>query len=295
MGSRTTWLVTLLVLFLLSVGAAVPLTAKLITVRNSWTKKYLGLSTQSQKAREDLARVTSERNLAVNELSFYATEWNNVWPEVNSQISNPGSGTMTIDAGSALGLRERQRLYGFELTADGQSIYRGDFIVQRVSETQAILAPFWRLRPGEVQTWQPGRWRWRALIPSGWQTRYDDLEAQLVKLDELFADRQHQLKVQDRLVADGEAAVARREAEMLGGADLPKDKTFPVEESQGLVSALEVLEDQRNNELIEVDRLRRTLLEMKQSQQNIIDEIRALSRRLPGATPAPEAEVSSVR
>ena len=177
---------------------------------------------------------------------------------------------------------------------DGTFIYRGDFVATTVREGQSILQPNWRIRPGDTEGWQGGTWRWRTFLPSAYPNQFDEYEQALLQKDELLADRQQTLDIQKQLIQSATDQLKQREAELVGGPQLPQEETLDLEFRQGLTAALEELEETRNGELISVDRLRRSVRDLRRKIEAVQEENRELVRQLPQPAP-PVTEVRASR
>jgi len=284
LGKVGVWLVVI------AAAASTLLTAKLIQVRNSWTKR----SVENQKTMQTLRPKIAELKDQVAQLEaeyFRAKElWGYAWNNVPTQVLRPTEGVLTINIGTNNGVREKQYLYGFELLPDGTSVYRGDFTVVTARDVQAQVQPNWRVRPEDVQTWQPAaNWRWRNLIPPGSQPTYDQQILAIAKSDDLLTLRREKLAAEVAAEAKAQEALKLRESELIGGDELSKDPAEAVENREGLVAAVEQVEEERNDVLRQVDELRRRL----RSVQQKIDEQRALNLELAGQLPQPATTVGA--
>lgn len=284
LGKVGVWLVVI------AAAASTLLTAKLIQVRNSWTKR----SVENQKTMQTLRPKIAELKDQVAQLEaeyFRAKElWGYAWNNVPTQVLRPTEGVLTINIGTNNGVREKQYLYGFELLPDGTSVYRGDFTVVTARDVQAQVQPNWRVRPEDVQTWQPAaNWRWRNLIPPGSQPTYDQQILAIAKSDDLLTLRREKLAAEVTAEAKAQEALKLRESELVGGEELSKDPAEAVENREGLVAAVVQVEEERNDVLRQVDELRRRLRLVQQK----IEEQRALNLELAGQLPQPATTVGA--
>lgn len=276
--------------FLVVIAAAVGavFSAKLIQTRNSWTRKTQTFAKQyadARKQRDEGQRLVQQR---VHDRDFLLREWGATAPSVTTQVSAPAEGKLSIEFGSNQGVRDQQLLYGFELKADGTSTYRGSFVVTSVAADRSTLTPSWRVRPDDVATWQPGRWRWRTMIPSGYSDRFADQAAAFTRGDELLADRQANLAIQQRLIAENQGKLNRRKAELVGGEDLPQDEGLSPEFRLGLVATLEQVEEERNGVLLQIDALRRQL----RGARDAVNALQEGNLELVKKLPQPAAAIS---
>src|SRR5689334_13699760 len=131
LGKVGVWLVVF------AAAASTILTAKLVQVRNSWTKKSYTLQTQYQTLQPKLASLTEEVTRLEAD-KFRAQElWGYYWKDVPTQVQRAADGVLAIGIGTNHGIREKQVLYGFEIQPNGAPIYRGDFTVVTARDVQA--------------------------------------------------------------------------------------------------------------------------------------------------------------
>jgi hypothetical protein len=284
-GKASAWLLVPLVLL------AMVFTAKLVKVRNSWTKKI----EDSKKAYNDVAPKVVEAQALLDQAKGDWHRQTVTWGSITSSpergyfpffvaptnVSNAAAGTLTVALGSQQGIQQNLWLHGFEVRPDGTSVYRGDFVATTVREGESLMQPNWRIRPGDTAGWQGGNWRWRVMLPSAYPNRFEDLEQTLVRRDERHAERQQTLAGQQKLIAGATEQLKLREAELVGGPELPMDETLDAEFRDGLTATLETLEEERNGELVQIDRLRRSVRELSRRIQAVQSRNRALVEQLP--------------
>ena len=283
MGKVAVWLVVL------AAAASTILTAKLIQVRNSWTKKATDYQTQYEKLQPKIAEQTEQ--VARLQADYFRARdlWGVYWKDVPTQIRQPAQGILVIDIGMNHGVRPKDYLYGFEVMPDGTSVYRGDFTVDVAQDVQSQLVPNWVVRPDDVETWQQGNWRWRNMIPPGNQPVFDRLTQAIAREYDALADRQARLKAETELEMQAIAQLKQREAELIGGDQLSKDPESSIEYREGLVAAVEETEETRNQVLRKVDELRRRL----RSVQHDVDERQAQNLELTRKLPQPPTAVGA--
>lgn len=286
LGKVGVWLVVLA-----AAGSSI-LTAKLIQVRNSWTKKAYALHTGYQTLQPKLV-VLAEEVTRLEAEKFRAQElWGNYWKDVPTQVQRAAEGVLAVGIGTNHGIREKQVLYGFEILPNGSPVYRGDFTVVTARDVQAQMQPNWRVRPDDVQTWQPNaNWRWRNMIPSGYQPIYDQQILAIAKSDDTLTDRKKKLATENNLEMQALAQLALRDAELVGGDQLTKDPAVDVEFREGLVAAVEQTEETRNQVLRKVDELRRRL----RAVQHDVDRLKVDNVELTRKLPQPETAVGSTK
>lgn len=262
------------------------LTAKLIAVQNSWTAKSQQFEQQYARTSEDLTKARKEFLALRDEIEATLREWGSTWT-VDTQIANPAEGRLQIDAGTNFGLKDQMVIHGFQPLPDGSTIYRGRFTVVSTQADRSVVVPNWRLRPidlqaaGDVPAWQAGNWRWRSVVPSGYSSQFDAQLLAFTKADETLGDRAASLVIQQRLVADAQRQLQLRNAELVGGPELPQDPSLSAEYREGLIAPLQATEESRNKELLAIDALREKVRQERESVQRLQAENLALTQKLP--------------
>ena len=229
-------------------------------------------------------------------------DWGRVWDDVAvGQSDNNG---VIINIGSRQELSQEQVLYLFQPKADGSGmVYVGPFRVATVEDERAALEPTWRPRPAdpndpngarqaESAGWRYGAgWRVRDTIPVEVRKNFTNVEVQFALADERLASRRLNLAYQQKLNTDANQQLQRREGELNGG--LPEMEAnrgvLPQDKVDGLVKAIEDAEEVRNEELANVDRLRRELKAAYERYEKLKDENLQLTETLP----KPAVSVSS--
>jgi len=299
MGHIGVWLVVVAAI------ASSVLTSRLIQVRDSWTKKNVAYQAQLKTVGPKIADLTEE--LALLEADrFRAKElWGDYWKDAQTAVQAGGSGTVVVNIGLTIPassshpdhlhdvyIREKETLYGFEILPDGKAIYRGDFTVLTARDVQSQLQPNWAVRPEDAQTWQPqANWRWRNLIPPGYQDNFDKQILAIAHADDVLTDRKKILDNEIKLEAQAQDQLKLREAELVGGEQLSKDPIVDVEFREGLVAAIEQVEEDRNKVLLKVDELRHKLRTVQHQVDRLKQENVELAKKLP--QPGGPAAVSS--
>ncbi len=286
MGKVAVWLVVI------AAAASTVLTAKLVQVRNSWTKKSRAYQQQYQDLQPKIAELTDQ--LATLEADYFRSKqmWGLYWNKVPTTIQRPGEGVVDISIGANEGLAAKQYLYGFELLPDGKVVYRGDFTVESVNPQQSRLKPNWKVNLEDVQTWAPnGTWRWRAMIPPAYQPNFDQQIYAISVAEDKLVDRRAKLASETKLETEAQAQLAVREAELVGGDQLSKDPQVDVEYREGLVAAVEQTEELRNQVLRANDDLRRRL----RKAQTGVDKLKTDNVELTRKLPQPPTTVGSAK
>jgi len=275
MGKVGVWLVVV------AAALSTVFTAKLVQVRNSWTKKVNSLKTSYQNLQPKIAELTEQQARLEAEL-FRSTElWGKYSNNVLTQV-RPADGVVQIGIGTNNGVAEKKVLYGFEILPNGTTVYRGDFTVETARDVQAQLKPNWKIRPDDVQSWQPqANWRWRNVLPAGYQPTFDQQLLAISQAEKILADRKSKLVVETGLDVQAQEQLKRRVAELEGGEQLSKDPAVDVEFREGLVAAVEEAEEARNKVLLKVDELRRRLRAVQHGIDHQKEENLELTHKLP--------------
>ena len=276
MGKVGVWLVVV------AAVASTMLTSKLIQVRNGWTKKasvareeYRALVPKLAELQEQLDALEGDR--------FRAIElWGNSSPPVQTTVQ--AQGALVVDLGTNSGITDKKVIYGFEVLPDNSVVYRGDFTVATARDVQSQLTPNWKVRNQDGATWQSSKWRWRNQLPSAYQQNFDKQILLLAQREDDLAVWRRSQDVQTKLVAQAEEQLKLREAELVGGEQLSKNAADAVEHREGLVAAVEQVEEVRNHVLTKVDDLRRRL----RTVQTEVDRLKALNVELTDKLPQPE-------
>ena len=260
---------------------------KLIQVRNSWSQKI-------NKAKEAVAGkegvvgkrkelVDLERRLllAKTELQRATFDWNRNWSSVGVERGRQ-QGALGIGLGTTQQIVQGSVVYVFQPTDDGGTGYAGPFKVTVAQEAQSALAPFWRLREGEDANWRIGaNWRIRTNIPIQHKTKFIDLEAMLLKKDEILIDKQKHLKIQQEAKASAEEHLGLRQKELNGDPELaPKQESLERYIVEGYHKAVAELEIARDEVQAIVDELRRQTKRTRDRINQLSTENEMLTKQL---------------
>jgi len=262
--------------------AASVFTAKLVQVRNSWTAKSVASKNKFIELAPKVAALEAQIDSLKNELFRSRELWGILPITSQTDVAKP-DGTVQVGFGSDAGLRDKLLMHGFEISQDGTSIYRGSFLPVEIQNAGATLKPNWRATPEEVGTWQAGNWRWRNLVPPGYSENFDKQLTSILKLEETYNDRVRTLNGQKKLLEEAKAKLKLREAELVGGEELPKTESVDPEFRDGLVAATAAAEEDRNNTLLAIDELRRNVRSVQADIEQILSDNIELTKRLPQA------------
>lgn len=275
--------IVLAFLVVIASGIAGVLTAKLVQVRNSWTAKVVASKANYQKSAQKIEELEARIDSLKSELFRSRELWGGFWPSVQTTKTNPTDGSLQIMIGTDQGVRDKELLHGFEIAQDGSAIYRGSFSVVGIQNNAANLKPNFRATPDDVEKWQPGNWRWRNLIPSGYLETFDRQLLTILKHEEVLRARTIALNTQKDLLAKANDSLKQREAELVGGDLLGKPANVGPEYREGLVATIEKEEEARNQVLQQIDELRRKVLKTQAEIELLKTENVELVNRLPAS------------
>ena len=104
---------------------------------------------------------------------------------------------------------------------------------------------------------------------------------EILKYDETLNDRIRTLHGQKKLLAEANAKLKLREAELVGGDELTKVDTVDPEFRDGLVAAMAAAEEDRNQTLLTIDKLRREVRSVQADIEQMLSDNLELTNRLP--------------
>ena len=288
-------------LIVLGAIAASVMTAKMLVVRNSWTKKFEALSgagtaetpgTYVENARA-ITKKKTQRNQLRNELTRANRGWERYWNNVTVESATSGPESLASRAiGTANGFEVGTVVHVFQPAADNSYTFVGPYRVADTStESLLIMTPNWRPRASVPTQMSFGsNWRVRRMIPTANKSRFNDLVVELTLKDELLLAKQQNVKVQNQMVSVAKEHLQLRLRELNGEPDNQQFAgSLPPSMIAGLVQAIQDSEEQRNLLLTEVDDLRRKLYDTYRRFQTIRDNNKQLADR----RPAPAALVTA--
>ena len=268
-------------------------TGRLLQVRNSWAQSNKTLKATYETNAESLA--SKERALVEAKAEFDRTVlyWDREFDDV--LVGESDNDGLIIGIGSSDGLTQDKVVYAFQPKGDGTMVYVGPFKITTVEADRSALEPTWRPRqadpnfPGgardaESANWKYGEgWRIREVIPVETRELFTDLEIQFTLADQRLTSRRTNLTYQQKLNTDARDQLRLREGELNGGLpEMQANKNvLPQDKVDGLVKAIADSEERRNQELSDVDRLRRELKAAYERYGRLRKENLQLSQTLP--------------
>jgi len=207
-----------------------------------------------------------------------------------SQTLNAQTGTIAIAAGATAGIPEPGPdkslpvVHVFVNEADGASRYLGEFQVAELQANQAVLQsveqPPLPTMLAALQQLQGQTLRVRELIPASSRSLIDDYFAQHAVLAQQLDLQRNQLQIQTQQLAQSQAILGQRLAELNGDPEPPQGASEQV--VKGLVVTIRDEETGRNAELQVLDGLRHDFARKINELNGLVDENQKAVSRLPG-------------
>ncbi|MFN0198364.1 MAG: hypothetical protein ACKVT0_16580 [Planctomycetaceae bacterium] len=283
--------------------AVMMLASRQFIIKNSYMKKVLDQKEQIAKDAEQLAALENQVQDLRSNLARVMLGWDRYWDAIDTNV-NPADGSLTAAIGTNLGLfaPADQNLplpviYAFQPAANGEYVYVGSFAAATIRENNSALVPTFRVRPTDVSTWQPGKWRYRSMIPAGYTERFADLSERFTVSDELKTAKLENVEAQTKLKDVAQGHLELRLGELHGNPALAgTDDKLPPETAKGYIATIADVEEKRNEAQEEVDRLRRRLKAAHDRMQQLIQENQELTNQLPGSTTLlPQGKAQAVK
>ena len=276
---------------------------KLLVFHNGWSQKIRDAKIATQKAQSD-------RNLAIQELRKASTDldnlmigWDRYWtvpargPEVpadapaltvrNGQLllQNLGSGSnpplVTRQVTDESGAQQIMSpvIHAFYSAGEGFN-YAGEFIATDITNSSTVLQPVHDLSR-EAANWPANAmWRLRGIIPAAGRSTFDELFRHKLRTAELTRHTLSNIDRQTKLLDAAQAALETRKKELLGNPDRDPVAARP-EFVDGLVVATEDVEEERNQLLLDIDSLRRSIRDAASERSAKLERLNEVASMLP--------------
>jgi len=272
-GKVCIWLLVVLVIF------GISLAGQAINVRNSWLQKADTLRDENARRAAQIAEKEDKLNDLRNQRSLLERSWGRFWNTDNVRVTDAQQGIIATGIGTRQGLLiagqpELPTVYGFFLPDNGQGRYIGEFKVVDARDDSSSMQLTKLPRPDDIATWQQGQWRFWRFIPTQYSNRHDHLWNVLIAFEE---HRTHVEDLKRETTAQYERTqeqIEERVSELEGGAKIPMGIS-------SLAKSLAEAEQQRDEQLLAVDRLRKQIFGAQEKVQELIDESRRLMQELP--------------
>lgn len=279
-------------LTVLAAVAAIYFSTRLLAVRNSWTQQVQKLKQENEANDKTLAQRQREVEELRHRLEHTMLAWGRYWSGVDAQPT--AQGTVEAGVGSNQGLAKDEAgtpplIHSFVLNEDGSSEYAGAFRAATIQPDAAAFVPSWRVRPGDPQRWSPGKWRYRTLIPTPYQSRFVEFDTDFALVDQKLEFQRNNLATQTELADEAQANYDARLAELKGDPVAPMNDSLPPEYTEGLIAVAGAEEAQRDQVWADVDRLRRQRNQLYETMQKLKAANAQLAQRLPQPSASPES------
>ncbi len=279
-------------------------TPKLLVMHNAWSESFrdgkqkaIDAELSNNQARIELAKATAD-------IESLVVGWDRYWiipargpenPTDAPTISKNNGRLQLTNLGTQQGLTTRQVtddngaqqlmspvIHAFYGGAEGFN-YAGEFIASDITQTTATLQPAHPVSPADENAWPVnGTWRLRALIPPSSRLSIDELFAHDRRTSELSVQTVTNIGRQQQLLQAAQEAYAVRRGELLGNPAREVVPTRP-EVTEGLLSVIEQVEEERNQRLLDLDGLRRSIQTTLAQQIESIETLNQKMKLLPGA------------
>lgn len=234
-------------------------TTKLLAIQNKWLTDLESKQAKLVQSADQLAKARTAVNQAEAELVSLTHEWGEIFPGANSgpvgpgvvQIGVVGPGAKEQAQGKALPF-----VYPFLVGQDG-STFLGEFKIEQVQQDSIVARLTRDLMPNEMQKWAQGLYRTRNNLPASWKAILTSLNSDYIITQDLLRAQRLQLQTLTGQIQDSQQVLDRRMSELSGNAAPPEGASQQV--IDGLVQTLRSLDEERNQSLGEVDRLRKQL------------------------------------
>lgn len=277
------------------------LAAKLGYRRGEVAEKLRAATEKSEKAVVEFEKSAAELKTAQVNLASLKLGWGHEWtfPAANpGPVQNQGGKLFVTGIGSSTRGLEPNRVTGadgqekmaappihvFADNGQGKVIYTGEFRLgvgaNELGETTCVLYPTWKVTPQEMASWNfTSGVRIRTQIPSGGRGEIDNLNQTIARSVEQFQLLSARIEDQKKLQADADLELQGRKNELLGDAKGVVVAERP-EFVDGLVKAIENIEEERNAGQIAVDSVRRRKLNAAKTRSESVDALKEFAANI---------------
>lgn len=273
LGKVCTWLLIPLVI------VGVILGGQAINVRNSWLEQADDLRARNAERAQQIAGKEDRLNDLRNQRSLLERSWGRFWTSDNVRVTDTQQGIIATGVGTRQGLliagqEGLPTVYGFYTPENGPGRYIGEFKVVDVRDSSSSMQLTKLPRPDDIANWPQGRWRFWRSIPTQYSNRHDHLWNILISTEE---HRDHVEELKREATAQYERTqeqIDERKSELEGGPKIPEGVS-------SLVESLAEAEQERDQQLLAVDQLRKQIFGAQETVQELIEESRRLMQQLP--------------
>lgn len=286
-------------------------TPRLLVIHNEWSTKIRDAKEDIRKKRTEELAARLDLMKAANELEALAIGWDKVWRVQPGQIRRAVDGTLTINnLGSAQGIQNgtakddggadqtlQPVIHAFYGGGESGSTYVGEFKATTIQANSVVLKPVHAHAPADVNLWDLNApWRLRSIIPAASRSDIDELFARKVRIETMRSALSDNTTKQTALRNEAQKALYIRKRELSpelvagdvlpAGLEPPEEVDIPgrPEFKRGLLAVSEDEEEQRDQLLLEVDRLRRAIKLAGEERDANVQALNAATQSLPGAS-----------
>ncbi|WP_437227638.1 hypothetical protein SH661x_000477 [Planctomicrobium sp. SH661] len=289
LGKVLLWLCVVLL-----IPASLVLSTMVLDVRHRMLKQVTERQERIEKGIQQIADAERRVRALEEQRQALVHGWGDVWNSPNSQVQPGTPGAIELGVGSSSGLPQRgtdgkidPSVFVFA-DAPGSSLYLGEFSITDIRPSQAIARLTRPPYPQETDLWPRGTYHIRGTLPANWLATIASLQHQQVIADSALIDHELELATRKELIKSSQATLAQRMAELNGNPQAAPDAGDEVRD--GLVESLRKYETARNDQLAEVDRLRRKMIddysELRRTLQRCVEKAQILNQKY-GTQPAP--------
>jgi len=273
LGKVCSWLLLPLVI------GGVILGGQAINVRNSWLQKADDLRDRNTQLAEQIAQKEDKLNDLRNQRSLLERSWGRFWATDNVRIADVQQGVIATGIGTRQGLlipgqQGMPIVYGFFTPDNGPARYIGEFKVVDVRDDSSSMQLTKLPRPDDIASWPQGKWRFWKFIPTQYANRHDHLWNDLISTEEYRTNKENEKRKKTAQYEQTKQQIEERVSELEGGPKIPMGVS-------GLVQSLGKVEQERDEQLLAVDRLRKQIFGAQEKVQELIEESRRLMQQLP--------------
>lgn len=277
------------------------LAAKLGYRRGEVADKLRAATEKSEKAIVEFEKSATELKTAQVNLAALKLGWGHEWtfPAANpAPVQNQGGKLFVTGIGvTTKGLDKLEDVVGadgkttkaappihiFADNGQGKVVYTGEFRLgvgpNELGETTCVLYPTWKVTPQEMASWNfTSGVRIRTQIPSGGRGELDNLNQTIARSVEQFNQLSTRIENQKKLRTDADLELQGRKNELLGDANGVVVAERP-EFVDGLVRAIENIEEERNAFQIAVDSIRRKILKSVKTRTESVEGVKELAAK----------------
>jgi hypothetical protein len=287
------------------------LAAKLGYRRGEVAEKLRSAIEKSEKAVVEYEKSAIDLRTGQVNLAALKLGWDYEWtfpPSNPAPVQNQGGKLFVTGLGAAdkglelnpvIGANGQQQMaappiHVFAANGQGKVIYTGEFILgigpNELGETTCVLYPTWKVSPQEMASWNfTNRVRIRTQIPSGGRGEIDNLNQTIARSDEQLNQLNTRIEDQKKLRIDADQELLGRKNELLGDPNGVVVAERP-EFVDGLVKAIENIEEERNAVQIAVDSIRRDILKAIKTRTESVEGVKELA----ASASKPVTKVSTV-